>query len=104
MASSSLHTLLPKLFLARRSLQGTEKELLAIDLHVHLTRAYFFERGVVPCLWTHLRSVNLAERYPPTRELGYAWAAHAPVMSLIPWVRRGEIYGKKSLEIRKELG
>jgi tetratricopeptide (TPR) repeat protein/tRNA A-37 threonylcarbamoyl transferase component Bud32 len=100
----TLHTMLPKLFLARRSLQGAEEELLAIDLNVHLSRVYFFERGKVPCLWAHLCSVNLAERYPPTLELGYAWAAHAPVMSLIPWFRRGEVYAKKSLEIRKELG
>ncbi len=100
----SLHTMLPKLFLARRSLQGTEKEMLAIDLHLHLVRAYFFDRGVVPCLWTHLRSVNLSERYSPTRQLGQAWASHAPVMSLLPWISRGEAYGKKSLEIAKQLG
>ncbi|MBC7816648.1 MAG: AAA family ATPase, partial [Planctomycetaceae bacterium] len=56
----TLHTLLPKLFLARRSLQDIDHELLAINLHLHLVRAYFFDRGVVPCLWTHLRSVNLA--------------------------------------------
>src|SRR5262249_48016848 len=100
----TLHTLLPRLLLARRTLQGTEKERLAISLHVHLTRAYFFDRGVVPCLWTHLRSVSRAERSPPTRELGYAWAAHAPVMSLVPWLSRGEAFGKKSLAIRQELG
>jgi signal transduction histidine kinase len=97
------HTIFPKLFLARRSLQGAEKELLTADLYVHLTRAYFFERGKIPCLWAHLRSVNLAERYPPTHELGFAWASHAPVMSLIPWYSRGEVYAKKSLEIRKAL-
>lgn len=111
----TLHTLLPKIFLGRRTLtpdpqrpgrlsQAMEKELLAIGIHTHLARAYFFDRGLVPCLWTHLRSVNLAERYPPTQELGQAWATHAPVMSLVPWLRRGETFGKKSLEIRKELG
>lgn len=100
----TFHTMFPKLFLARHNLKAAEEELLAADLYVHLTRAYFFERGKVPCLWAHLRSVNLAERYPPTRELGFAWASHAPVMSLIPWLRRGELYAKKSLEIRKRLG
>ena len=100
----SLHTMFPKLFLARRRLEGMEKELLAAGLHVHLTRAYFFERGKIPSLWTQLCSMNLAERYPPTRELGFAWASHAPVMSLIPWFGRGEVYAKRSLEIRKELG
>ena len=100
----TLHTMFPKLFLARRTLQGAEKELLAADLHVHLTRAYFFERGKVPCLWSHLRSVNLAERYPPTPELGFAWASHAPVMSVIPWLSRGEVYAQKSLQIRQQFG
>jgi eukaryotic-like serine/threonine-protein kinase len=99
----TLHTLFPKIFLARRSLQGRDQELAAIELLDHLGRAYFFERGVVPCLWTHLRSINLAERYPPTRQLGLVWASHAPVMSLIPWISRGETYGKKSIEIREQL-
>ncbi len=100
----ALHTMLPKLFLARRDQQATDQELLAINLHIHLARAYFFDRGLVPCLWTHLRSVNLAERYPPTLELGRAWASHAPVMSLVPWLRRGEAFGKRSLKIRNDLG
>ena len=100
----TLHTMLPKLFLARRNLQATKNELLAIGVHVHLARAYFFDRGKIPCMWTHLRSINLAERYLPTLELGQAWASHAPVMSLLPWLSRGEAYGRKSLEIRKDLG
>jgi len=102
--AQTAHTLFPKLFLARRRLAGAEKELLAADLHVHLTRAYFFERGKIPSLWTQLCSINLAERYPPTRELGFAWASHAPVMSLIPWFRRGELYARRSLDIRRQLG
>lgn len=100
----TLHTLFPKLFLACRDRQGADQEFLAIRLYTTLTYGYFFDRGKIPCLWSHLRSVNLAERYPPTLELGRAWASHAPVMSLIPWLSRGEAYGKKSLEIRKGLG
>lgn len=100
----ALHTLLPKLFLARRTLPGTEKEFLSIRLYTTLAYGYFFDRGVVPCLWSHLRAINLAERYPPTLELGHAWATHAPVMSLLPWLSRGEDFAKRSLEIRKNLG
>ena len=98
------HTMFPKLFLGRRRLPDAEKELLAADLQLHLTRAYFFERGKIPSLWSQLCSMNLAERYPPTRELGFAWAGHAPVMSLIGWFRRGEAYARRSLDIRKRLG
>ena len=100
----TLHTMFPKRLLARRSLAGTDNEMLAITLHIHLARAYFFDRGKVSSLWAHLRGMNLAERYPPTPELGHAWAVHAPVMCLIPWVRRGEVYGRKSVEIAKQLG
>ena len=100
----ALHTLLPRLFLARRHLHGADEELLAIRLYTRLAYGYFFDRGKVPCLWAHLRSVNLAERYPSTLELGHVWATHAPVMSLLPWLSRGEMFAKKSLEIRRELG
>jgi len=99
-----MHTVLPMRFLGRRNLHGAETEFLAINQYLHLGRAYFFDRGKIPCLWAHLRAMNLAERYPPTHELGHAWATHAPVMSLLPWLNRGEAFGKKSLEIRKTLG
>ncbi len=52
----TLHTMLPKLFLARRSLQGADQELLTIRLYNRLVYAYFFDRGKVPCLWAHLRA------------------------------------------------
>ncbi|MCA9122791.1 MAG: response regulator [Planctomycetaceae bacterium] len=98
-----LHTVFPKLFLARRRLEGAEREFLAVRLYIALSYAYFFDR-LVPCFWAHLRAFNIVERYPPTRELSHVWASHAPAMCLIPWLRRGELYAKKSLEIRKELG
>ena len=61
-----LHTLFPRLFLARRDRAGAEDELLAVRLYSRLAYAYWFERGMVPCGWAHLREMNLAERYPPT--------------------------------------
>ena len=99
-----LHTIFPKQFLARRSLHDADKELLAIRLYTRLSYGYYFERGKVPCLWAHLRAFNLAERYPPTPELGHCWATRAPILAVVPWLSRGEIYAKKSLVIRKEFG
>ena len=52
----------------------------------------------------HLRGMNLAERYPSTLELAQAYSIHAPVMSLIPNVRRGLAYAQKSFAIYKSLG
>jgi two-component system sensor kinase len=77
---------------------------LRIRLHNRLTYAYWFKRGQVECLWTHLRGINLAERYPPTLELAQAYSIHAPVMSLIPYVSRGIAYAQKSNAIYKSAG
>ena len=85
-------------------LKGAESELLAIRLHIRLGLRLLFRRGKVPCFWAHLRGMNLAERYPPTLELGHAWAIHAPVMSLIPWLRRGEAYREKVTRNTQGLG
>ncbi len=102
--SQTLHTWMPRLFVGRRSLDGAEQELLVIRLYSRLAYAYWFQKGTVPCLWAHLREMNLAERYPPTLELAQAYSEHAPALSLIPLFRRGIAYVEKSLAIRKALG
>jgi signal transduction histidine kinase len=48
--------------------------------------------------------MNLAERYPPTPELAQAWSEHAPVMTMVPFFRRGIAYAERSLAIRRALG
>jgi two-component system sensor kinase len=99
-----LHTLLPACFLARKKLDGAQKQLLVIRLCNRLTYAYWFKRGKVPCLWAHLRGMNLAERYPPTLELAHTYSTHAPVMSLVPYFSRGVAYAEKSFAIYRSLG
>ena len=99
-----LHTLLPKWFLARKKLNDVAKELLVIRLHNRLTYAYWFGRDQISCLWTHLRGMNLAERYPATLELGHAYSIHGPVMSLLPYFGRGINYSQKSFAIYEALG
>ncbi len=99
-----LHTLLPRLFVARRPMAGAAKQLLLVRLYNRLTYAYWFKRGQIPCLWSHLRGMNLAEKYPPTLELAQAYSIHAPVMSLVGYFSRGVAYAQKSLSIYKSLG
>ncbi len=98
------HTILPSLFVARSKLEGVDKQLLVIRLHNRLTYAYWFKKGKIPCLWAHLRAMNLAERYPPTLELAQAYSIHAPVMSLVAYFSRGIAYAQKSLSIYQSLG
>jgi diguanylate cyclase (GGDEF)-like protein/PAS domain S-box-containing protein len=100
----ALHTLLPRLFLGRRRLDGAEREFLAIRMYSRLAYVYWFSAGKIPCAWAHFREMNLAERYPPTPELAQAYSEHAPVMTMAPWYSRGSAYARRSYEIRRELG
>jgi diguanylate cyclase (GGDEF)-like protein/PAS domain S-box-containing protein len=99
-----LHTAVPRLFLARRPAERAEEELLAIRLYSRLAYVYWFSAGKIPCAWSHLREMNLAERYPPSLELAQAYSEHAPVMSMVPWYGRGIAYARRSYEIRRDLG
>lgn len=99
-----LHSLFSGKFVGRKPLTDAEKELLIIQVHNRLAYAYFFERGQLLCLWTHLRGLNLAERYPPTLELANACASHAPVMGLVAYFSRGIRYAEKALALYTSLG
>jgi two-component system sensor kinase len=96
------HSFLPTLLGGRRRLDGADDELLAVRLYSRLAYAWWFLRGNGPSLWAHLREMNLAERYPPTAELGQAYAEHALAMSLFPSLfGRGVCYAQNSLAIRQ---
>lgn len=99
-----LHTALPRLLVGRRRLDQAGDELVAIRLYSRLAHIYWFVAGRVPTLWTHLRGLNLAERYPPTAELAQAYSEHAPVMTMLAWFRRGVAYAERSLAIRTASG
>jgi diguanylate cyclase (GGDEF)-like protein/PAS domain S-box-containing protein len=99
-----LHTVLPRLFLARRSAAGADDEFLAIRLYSRLAYVYWFHCGKVACAWAHLREMNLAERYPPGPALAQAYSEHAPVCSMAPWYSRGIAYAERSLSIRRQCG
>ena len=70
----------------------SEIELLTVRLFNGLTLAYWYGRDAVS-LWSHLREMNLAERYPPTLELAHAYSEHAPAMGVISGFSRGLISG-----------
>ncbi|WDT77235.1 MAG: AAA family ATPase [Candidatus Manganitrophus sp.] len=99
-----LHTCFPGLFLARRKLEGGKTDFLAVRLYSRLAYSYWFQRGTIPSFWAHLRELNLIECYPPTSELGQAYANHGVGMTLIPYFQRGICYAEKGLLIRQSLG
>lgn len=90
--------------LGRRDPHGAEREFLAARLYSRLAYVFWFSSGRIPCTWTHLRGMNLAERYPPSAELAQAWSEHAPVMTMLPWYSRGIAYARKSYTVREQLG
>ncbi|MBC8290073.1 MAG: protein kinase [Planctomycetes bacterium] len=98
----TLHSLLPSVFVHRRKTEPPDTERVRIKLMSRLSYVNWFARGGVPTLWSHLREVNLAERYLPSLELAQAWSEHAPAMTMLPLHARGIRYAEKSLEIRKE--
>ena len=100
----TLHSVWPAMFVGRRPIEDGGNDLLASRFHGRLGYAWWFERGKVATLWTHFRSLNLAERYPPTAELAQAYSEHAPAMMLVPWHRRGVRYAQRSHAIRVQLG
>ncbi|MGI9193320.1 MAG: ATP-binding protein [Actinomycetota bacterium] len=99
-----LHSLAPAIFMGRRSPEGAESKLLEVRLHSRLAYVYWFRSGRLRCACSHLREMNLAERYPPTLELAQAYSEHGPVMTMLPWFARGIKYVERSYEIRMELG
>jgi two-component system sensor kinase len=96
-----LHTIFPSVFIGRRKRTPSSDELLSWHLFSRLAHGYWFVRSKVHVLWTHLRGMNLAERYQPTLELAQSYSEHAPAMSLVPYYSRGIAYAQKSLDIRR---
>lgn len=80
------------------------RDLLAARLYSRLAHTYWFQRGSLATLCVHLRGMNLTERHAVSAERAQAYSEHAPVMSLLPWYRRGIEYAERSHAIRTELG
>jgi signal transduction histidine kinase/CheY-like chemotaxis protein len=97
-----LHTFFPKLFVHRIKREPNEKERLVITLCSRLAHTYWFCRTKPQCLWSHLRGLNLAERFQASSELADVYSEHAPGMSLIPLFGRAVRYAEKSLALRRQ--
>lgn len=97
------HTAVPRRR-RRRRLEDAGEDPLAARLYSRLAYVYWFSAGRAPCAWSHLRGMNLVERYQPSPELAQAWSEHAPAMTMIPWFGRGISYARKSYDLRVALG
>ncbi len=101
-----LHTRFPSRFLGNQDPNSAAGQLDLFRARVfdQMTISYWFSRGMNFVLWSHLRQMNLAERYPPSQELGKTYAFHAVTMTGIPMANRGITYAKKAYEISVKNG
>ncbi|MCG8653276.1 MAG: AAA family ATPase, partial [Pirellulales bacterium] len=83
--------------------QPDEAAQMSLTLYSQIAHAYWYTRDKYYTLWAHLRGMNAAECYRPTRFLGQSYSEHAPVMTLLRWKSRGIRYARRSLGIRKSL-
>ena len=101
-----LHTRFPARFVGRNyadSPQG-KMDLFRVRLLDELTITYWFTKRMEVVLWSHLRGLNLGERYPASQELGRTYAFHAITMTGIPMARRGIAYATKAYQISVDKG
>ncbi len=101
-----LHTFFPSWFVGRRSKDSPQgrRDLFRVRLFDDLTITYWFSRSMELVLWSHLRQMNLAERYPPTQEMGKTYSFHAITMSAIPLAARGIEYAERAYQISVDAG
>jgi signal transduction histidine kinase/tetratricopeptide (TPR) repeat protein len=97
------HTLLPFVFVGRRTLgsAGADRDLLAARFLKHLSLAYFLGGRAFRSLLAHLLMMNLAERYPPTPELGQAYGEHGWILAERA---RGRRYAERGAAICAAVG
>lgn len=94
------NTMVP-FFLGRRGGQPSDDVQMSLSLYSQIAHAYWYTRDKYYTLWAHLRSMNAAESYQPTRYLAQSYSEHAPVMTLLRWEKRGVEYARRSLNIRQ---
>jgi two-component system sensor kinase len=101
-----LHTFFPSRFVGRRdaNTKNGRLDLIRTRLLDEFTYVCWFSLGMELCLWSHLRQLNLAERYPPSRELAKVYSFHSIVMTGLPYPTRGTEYALRSNKIWKDHG
>lgn len=105
-AAQVLHTKFPSKFVGQRDPGSPEakRELFRARVYDQLTFSYWFSAGMEFVLWSHLRQMNLAERYPPSPELGKTYSFHAVTMTGIPMAARGIRYAERAYQISVDDG
>ncbi|MBI2266850.1 MAG: SpoIIE family protein phosphatase [Armatimonadetes bacterium] len=99
-----LRILIPPFLPASRKSDEAGAGRLAIRLYGRLMFAYYSSRGAKEAIWASLRMINMAERFPPGREIGQAYSVHGLAMCLVPLFKLGIANVEKGLALHKKTG
>lgn len=99
-----LHTHFPERYLGRRRESTEALNLLRADFYNRLAYTEWFLSGPIPSIRAHLRELNLAEGFQPSRTLARARASHAIAMSTLPMWGRATRFGAQAIATARELG
>ena len=98
-----LHTLFPTYFLGRRGRLPNDRERLALELFSGLSHSYYNGGSGPTVFFTHLYSLNLAERFLPSQQLAMLYLEHLGGVSMLGMRKRVEKYAERSREIQKDV-
>ncbi|MDA7980955.1 MAG: hypothetical protein MPJ50_19550 [Pirellulales bacterium] len=95
------HTILPTTWYQRKKPAGAKVTLTGTLLdRLSMSNWWVFTPNM---LWAHLAAMNLAERFPPTRQLVFSYGLHAAPVSVLGMFNRGYRYGQRAIELSKEM-
>jgi two-component system sensor kinase len=100
------HTAFPSFFVGRKdkNTKTARMDLFQARLLDDFTYVCWYSLGMELLLWSHLRQLNLAERYGPTVELAKVYGMHSVVITALPMPNRALEYAERSQEIWKDRG
>ena len=98
-----LHTMLPFLFLHRVKRQPDRSECLAMRLLSYMAHGCWYSKKQLLMLWSHLRNINMGEKYLPSGALAQAYSEHGPAMSVVGYYSRAIKYSKRGIKMRDDL-
>src|SRR5690606_26789118 len=98
-----LHTLFPRLLVHRIKRKPSPQERLTMRLLSYMAHGCWYSRRQMLLLWSHLRNINMGERYLPSEELAHAYSEHGPAMTIVGYFSRAIKYATKAIEMRNDL-
>ncbi|QDU57938.1 ATP-binding protein [Aeoliella mucimassa] len=99
----TLHTWFPVVFLHRIRRKPDRSERLTMRLLSYMAHGCWYSKQQMLMLWSHLRNINMGEKYMPSEALAQAYSEHGPAMTVVGYFSRAVRYAKRGIKMRDEL-